>query len=191
MSIAGTWLSGERACHHFRKSVMLIDGHNRYEICTRLGIEYRVSEMQFDCRDDAENWIDVNQAGKRNLGPISFRIVSGRIYNRRKKKHGGERRSKDQIDPLKAETNTAAEVASELGVGEATIKRNGQRAALHDDMVAIGDKEAAEAVKTLPQADVLLDEDGDSMTTHVRSSLAAAVCAVTIELSDLVEPYED
>ncbi|MEP0343360.1 hypothetical protein [Rhodopirellula bahusiensis] len=170
---------------------MLIDGHNRYEICTRLGIEYRVSEMQFDCRDDAENWIDVNQAGKRNLGPISFRIVSGRIYNRRKKKHGGERRSKDQIDPLKAETNTAAEVASELGVGEATIKRNGQRAALHDDMVAIGDKEAAEAVKTLPQADVLLDEDGDSMTTHVRSSLAAAVCAVTIELSDLVEPYED
>ncbi|MEO9595803.1 hypothetical protein [Rhodopirellula bahusiensis] len=37
----------------------------------------------------------------------------------------------------------------------------------------------------------LLDEDGDSIATHVRSSLAAAVCAVTIELSDLVEPYED
>ncbi|WP_286763011.1 MULTISPECIES: hypothetical protein [Rhodopirellula] len=133
---------------------LLIDGHNRYEICTRLGIEYSVSELQFDCRDDAENWIDVNQAGKRNLGPISFRIVSGRIYNRRKKKHGGERRSKDQIDPLKTEASTAAEVASELGVGEATIKRNGQRAALHDDMVAIGDKEAADAVKTMPQADV-------------------------------------
>ncbi|WP_430453673.1 hypothetical protein [Rhodopirellula europaea] len=139
---------------------MLIDGHNRYEICTRLGIDYSVSEMQFDCRDDAENWIDVNQAGKRNLGPISFRIVSGRIYNRRKKKHGGDRKSKCQVGTLneasKAEPveDTALEVAEELGVSKRTIHRNGQRAALHDDMVAIGDKEAADAVKTMPQADV-------------------------------------
>ncbi|GAB5513735.1 MAG: hypothetical protein Rhob2KO_14600 [Rhodopirellula baltica] len=141
---------------------LLIDGHNRYEICTRLGIEYSVSEMQFDCRDDAEDWIDRNQAGKRNLSPASFRIVSGRIYNRRKKQHGGDRKSKCQVGTLDGSEDapvaedTAAEVAQELGVSERTIHRNGQRAALHDEMLDIGDEEAAEAVKTLPQAGLLL-----------------------------------
>lgn len=107
--------------------------------------------MQFDCRDDAENWIDVNQAGKRNLGPISFRIVSGRICNRRKKSRGApvgnENRSKQKCQVDTFETDTTSEVAAELGTSPRTIKRNGQRAALHDDMVAIGDKEAADAVK--------------------------------------------
>jgi hypothetical protein len=37
----------------------------------------------------------------------------------------------------------------------------------------------------------LLSEDGRSLTTHVRPTVAAAVCAVTVELSDLAEPYED
>jgi hypothetical protein len=110
--------------------------------------------MQFDCRDDAENWIDVNQAGKRNLGPISFRIVSGRIYNRRKKAAGGREGRTFSEGQIGTPKDTADEVAAELGTSPRTIKRNGQRAALHDDMVAIGDREAAEAVKTMPQADV-------------------------------------
>jgi hypothetical protein len=33
---------------------VIIDGHNRYEICTRLGIEFCTVNIEFDSRDDAK-----------------------------------------------------------------------------------------------------------------------------------------
>lgn len=50
---------------------ILIDGHNRYEICTRLGIEFNTVEKEFDSRDDAKIWIIKNQFGRRNLQPFT------------------------------------------------------------------------------------------------------------------------
>ena len=45
-----------------------LDGHNRYEICTRLGIEFETVEVE-DCpdREAALAWIAANQLGRRNL----------------------------------------------------------------------------------------------------------------------------
>jgi hypothetical protein len=48
--------------------------------------------------------------------------LRGRRYNRAKKAHGGDRRSKDQIDTL----NTAEVLAKQHGVTDRTIKRDGQ-----------------------------------------------------------------
>ena len=45
----------------------LLDGHNRYEICTRLGIYYEIVEAHgIQSEVDALRWIDGNQAGRRN-----------------------------------------------------------------------------------------------------------------------------
>jgi N6-adenosine-specific RNA methylase IME4 len=52
----------------------LIDGHNRYEICTRHGIPYNTSEKAFDSREDAMLWIIDNQFSRRNL-PVYERGV--------------------------------------------------------------------------------------------------------------------
>lgn len=46
---------------------ILIDGHNRYEICTRLGLSYEVVQKSFDSRPQARIWIRANQYGRRNL----------------------------------------------------------------------------------------------------------------------------
>jgi hypothetical protein len=46
---------------------VLIDGHNRYEICHRLGIQFQTVRKQFESRDDAIEWIINNQFGRRNL----------------------------------------------------------------------------------------------------------------------------
>jgi hypothetical protein len=46
---------------------IVIDGHNRYEICTRNGIEFRTVEMEFDSRDSVKVWMIDNQKGRRNL----------------------------------------------------------------------------------------------------------------------------
>jgi SAM-dependent methyltransferase len=45
----------------------LLDGHNRYEICTRLGLSFDIEEMRFSDRSHAEEWIIRNQFGRRNL----------------------------------------------------------------------------------------------------------------------------
>ena len=45
----------------------IVDGHNRYEICTKHGIEFQVHEQEFGSRDDAKIWIIQNQFSRRNL----------------------------------------------------------------------------------------------------------------------------
>jgi hypothetical protein len=46
-----------------------VDGHNRYEICTRLGLPYQIAYRDFDSRQDAKEWILANQCARRNLTP--------------------------------------------------------------------------------------------------------------------------
>lgn len=46
---------------------VLVDGHNRYEICEKHGIPYDTVEMEFANRNDAKLWIYKNQLSRRNL----------------------------------------------------------------------------------------------------------------------------
>ena len=46
---------------------VLVDGHNRYEICEKHNIPFRVHEMQFANRDEAMLWMIDNQSLRRNL----------------------------------------------------------------------------------------------------------------------------
>jgi len=102
---------------------VLIDGHHRHEICTRLGIEFdTVDVTSIETRQDAMDWIDRNQLGRRNLTPDQMSLIRGRMYNRTKNTHGGDRKSKPQSEGL----ITAEKLASEHGVSRATIERDAQ-----------------------------------------------------------------
>lgn len=46
---------------------VLIDGHNRYEICKRHGIEFSTVQKEFASRNDVIIWMIKNQLGRRNL----------------------------------------------------------------------------------------------------------------------------
>lgn len=47
---------------------ILVDGHNRLEICKKHNItDFPVKEKHFDSKSDAMNWIIENQKGRRNL----------------------------------------------------------------------------------------------------------------------------
>jgi hypothetical protein len=45
----------------------IIDGHNRFAICSARGIEFQVREIDFATRDNAKLWILQNQLARRNL----------------------------------------------------------------------------------------------------------------------------
>lgn len=101
----------------------LLDGHHRFAICQRLSIKFTTIAITLPDGEAAMDWIDHNQLSRRNLPPHLMSLLRGRIYNRRKTVgHGAG--SAGQNEPQ----NTAAKVALETGVSEATIKRDGKLA---------------------------------------------------------------
>jgi hypothetical protein len=70
---------------------LLIDGHNRYAICTAHGIPYQIVEISFDSRNAVKVWMIGNQLGRRNLTPESVSYLRGTWYELTKQSHGGKR----------------------------------------------------------------------------------------------------
>ena len=62
----------------------IIDGHNRYEICTRHNIPFNVRHVKFSCREEAIAWICKNQLGRRNISEETRRYLIGRQYESEK-----------------------------------------------------------------------------------------------------------
>lgn len=80
---------------------ILIDGHNRYKICQKHGIEFKTIEKKFDCREDALIWMIKTQTGKRNLDKWQkFDLYKrlGELERARAKKRQGARNDLEHID---------------------------------------------------------------------------------------------
>jgi hypothetical protein len=133
--------------------LVLLDGHNRYEICRRLKLPFRYVELRLDTREDAADWIDRNQLGRRNLSRQDYKLLLGRRYNRAKRANGGDRKSEGQNAPVKE--RTSAKLAKEHGVDEKTVRRAGK----------------------FQQAVEKLDLQGDIVRGTVRASEAEVVAA--------------
>jgi hypothetical protein len=103
---------------------ILLDGHNRYEICERLGLPYEVEHLEFNTRDEAADWIDRNQLGRRNLSKQDYKLLLGRRYNRAKKQ--GQRTDLTLGQNAPKSERTSAKLAKEHGVDEKTVRRAGQ-----------------------------------------------------------------
>jgi ParB family chromosome partitioning protein len=129
---------------------VLIDGHNRYEICEAHGMQYAVKEMEFAGRDAVMDWIDKNQLGRRNLTKEDFTLIIGRRYNRMKKgkgEHVGNQYTleKAQNEPLPK--TTAEVIAEEHGVSRETVKRAGKLA------------DAVEQVELMPESEEMTHQE--------------------------------
>ena len=46
---------------------VIVDGHNRHEICTMHGVEFETKQKEFESEETAKVWIIYNQFGRRNL----------------------------------------------------------------------------------------------------------------------------
>jgi hypothetical protein len=99
---------------------ILLDGHNRYEICERLGLPYEVEHLEFDTRDEAADWIDRNQLGRRNLSKQDYKLLLGRRYNRATRQ--GERTDLTSGKSCPKSERTSERLAKEHGVTEKTVR---------------------------------------------------------------------
>jgi len=110
---------------------ILIDGHNRYEICTKHGIEYGTVAKEFGSREEALIWIISTQVSRRNLSPIQLSHFRGLHYMADKRLQGGDRKSKSQNGTLIEDStgSTARRLASNYRVSRNTIMRDAKAAA--------------------------------------------------------------
>lgn len=58
---------------------VLVDGHNRYNICQKHNIEFSTVQHAFDSRDDVISWIISNQIHQRNLSSFARTELAMRV----------------------------------------------------------------------------------------------------------------
>ena len=124
---------------------LLLDGHNRHEICTKNDIAYKIEEISLGDRQAAINWIVNNQLGRRNLTAAHLSYFRGKVYNSSKLQ--GQRNDltcdqnghklevdteNDTCDQNDHKLKTAQKLALEHKVGEGTIRRDGKFASALD-----------------------------------------------------------
>ena len=114
----------------------LVDGHNRYEICTRHGIPFKTVQKDFDSRDDAMLWMIDLQRNRRNLSkPDSIMLAQKKTALLAKKARknqqaaGGDRKSEAyknafvQLDKSDNPIHVREETAKLAGVSSGTLAR--------------------------------------------------------------------
>lgn len=55
---------------------VIVDGHNRYEICNKHHIPFEVKNIDFENKEDAMRWMVRQQIGRRNLTPMQRISIS-------------------------------------------------------------------------------------------------------------------
>ena len=106
-------------------TLTLLDGHNRYEICTRLELPFDIEEMRFDDHSHAEEWIIRNQFGRRNLSAYVRTQLALRLEETiAKRSRQGERTDLCQKSDKSSPTlDTKKEIAKVANVSHDTVAK--------------------------------------------------------------------
>lgn len=72
---------------------IILDGHNRHNICNKNGIIFKRVEKNFDTREEAKIWILNNQLGRRNLNEAQRIDVVDKLFGLQEKQDAKDRMS--------------------------------------------------------------------------------------------------
>ncbi len=121
---------------------IIVDGHNRYNICMKHGITFRVEEMDFPDRHGVKVWILKNQLARRNLTDgerfevaVLLKDALAEVGREKMSDGGGDKKSEvaksglsinnkpEKPEPAKEEPkhDTRKEIASNLGWSPAKV----------------------------------------------------------------------
>jgi N6-adenosine-specific RNA methylase IME4 len=101
----------------------IVDGHNRYEICTQHGVPFKVEDRDFESIDEVKVWMIDNQKGRRNLTDgWKFELAQERKKiiaekGKEKQSHGLTAPNKTLLSIVDKSDghNTRNEIAADLG----------------------------------------------------------------------------
>lgn len=110
---------------------VLIDGHNRYAICTKHEIDFKVALREFPTLQAVRDFMIDNQLGRRNLTPEQMSYLRGLKY-RNERQAAGRPTQDDVSSEAKTEKQAAGgpaertrdKLAKEFNVSPSTILRD-------------------------------------------------------------------
>lgn len=129
---------------------ILLDGHNRLEICETHGLPYATTDVELADRDAAKLWIIDNQFGRRNLTDgTKWELMQARreILLAKGKQTQGQRSdllsSSDKKSSAPHDTRKA--IAADLGWSTGKV---GQAAQVYEYITETGDDELRDSLRT-------------------------------------------
>mgnify|MGYP000919112909 CR=1 FL=1 len=105
----------------------IVDGHNRYQICTDNNIEFKTTEKNFNDINEVKEWIIINQFSRRNINDWQRSVLALKLkglYKEKAKENQklSEGRSvKGSAISPNLKIDTRKEISKIAGVGESTI----------------------------------------------------------------------
>ena len=121
---------------------ILIDGHNRYAVCTKHDIPFNTINKDFSSREEALIWIITTQVSRRNLSPIQLSYFRG-LHYRADRKIVTNADGKNQYTEVGSQNGnqpksprTIVKLANQYNVSKNTIHRDSKVA---DAIDAIGE----------------------------------------------------
>lgn len=113
---------------------IIVDGHNRYEICNKHNIPYEVKSIEFENKEEAIIWMVRQQLGRRSLTPLQrIQIVNKYrpFYKEKAKKNkslnGGNKKAELENSttpiPKEEKVDVRAELAKDANVSSNTYSK--------------------------------------------------------------------
>ena len=175
---------------------ILVDGYNRYSICTERDIPFQTVEKGFASREEALIWIISNQVSRRNLTPMLLSYYRGLHYRSEKKiagnytgrnRHSGQ---SGQIDHIIE--STSKRLSQQYHISPKTIRRDSR---LADAIDAIGEA-SPDAKSRILSGEVDINKSTLESLSPGQSaeiaSLAAEIAEGTYEKrAALTDPLDD
>lgn len=114
------------------EDLVVVDGHNRQQICTRHSLPYKMAVFAFDDLLEAKQWALDTQKGRRNLdkwelGKIALKLrpeIEARAKANQQAYHGNQYESGPSAtlpEVHSAPVDTRKELAASVGLGERTM----------------------------------------------------------------------
>src|SRR5262245_53084075 len=113
----------------WKETGILLDGHNRLEICNKHKIKYRIEYLKFPTRELALKWVIDHQASRRNWSDAQRSYYMGLHFEQTKAGHGGQR-----AEVARCSGDTADKLAEQHGVSRRTVYENAQFARAVDKL---------------------------------------------------------
>lgn len=123
---------------------ILMDGHNRYAICQKHHLDFKVHLLNFPSIEQVKFFMIDNQLGRRNLAPEQVAYLRGLRYLREKQAKGkysreeqkgqnvpfdendiGDKYVQTDVEEISEAQTTAQKLGKQFNVSEKTIKRDG------------------------------------------------------------------
>ena len=111
---------------------IIIDGHNRYKIATKWGLEYETTSKHFKDEEAVKEWMILNQFGRRNLSNYQRSVLAlelEEVFTKKAKENlsiaGSKYSPKEGLHNSAKVTNvdTRKELSKIASVGHDTIAR--------------------------------------------------------------------